>query len=148
MKKLFIILLLALGTSTVQGQEIYDYLLDKSEQVINNPESKDMELKIAQFKFTAMRYFRKNIILQEGSISSTWLDEQALALNEFVTNYLLELTKNSHATEKVRMDIVMILYGMILMQCFTHTLWAHLSARVMTSLLCSRPVTAMAVAMR
>ena len=50
MKKLFIILLLALGTSTVQGQEIYDYLLDKSEQVINNPESKDMELKIAQFK--------------------------------------------------------------------------------------------------
>lgn len=107
MKKLFIILLLALGTSTVQGQEIYDYLLDKSEQVINNPESKDMELKIAQFKFTAMRYFRKNIILQEGSISSTWLDEQALALNEFVTNYLFELAKNSHATEKVRMDIVM-----------------------------------------
>lgn len=62
---------------------------------------------MAQFKATAMRYFRKNIILQEGSISSQWLDEQALALNEFVTNYPVELSQNSNATDKARKAIVM-----------------------------------------
>lgn len=99
--------LLMMGTCTMQAQEVYDYLLDKSEQIIDNPQSKDFDLKIAQFKVTAMRYFRKHIIQQEGSISSIWLDEQALALNEFVTNYLIELAKNSHATEKTRMKIVL-----------------------------------------
>jgi hypothetical protein len=90
MKKFFIIALLLIATANINAQEIYDYLLDKSEQVINNPRSNDFELKVAQFKATAMRYFRKNIIKQEGSVSSTWLDEQALALNEFVTNFLVE----------------------------------------------------------
>lgn len=107
MKKLIIMTLLIMGTCTMQAQEVYDYLLDKSEQIIDNPQSKDFDLKIAQFKVTAMRYFRKHIIQQEGSISSIWLDEQALALNEFVTNYLIELAKNSHATEKTRMKIVL-----------------------------------------
>jgi hypothetical protein len=107
MKKLIIMTLLMMGTCTMQAQEVYDYLLDKSEQIIDNPQSKDFDLKIAQFKVTAMRYFRKHIIQQEGSISSIWLDEQALALNEFVTNYLIELAKNSHATEKTRMKIVL-----------------------------------------
>ena len=80
MKKLFVIaLLLTATTANINAQEIYDYLLDKSEQVINNPQSNNFDLKVAQFKATAMRYFRKNIIIQEGSISSTWLDEQALA---------------------------------------------------------------------
>ena len=83
--------MMLLATGTMKAQEVYDYLLDKSEQVINDPESKEFDLKVAQFKATAMRYFRKNIIKQEGSISSQWLDEQALALNEFVTNYLMEL---------------------------------------------------------
>lgn len=107
MKKLIIMTLMMMGTCTMQAQEVYDYLLDKSEQIIDNPQSKDFDLKIAQFKVTAMRYFRKHIIQQEGSISSIWLDEQALALNEFVTNYLIELAKNSHATEKTRMKIVL-----------------------------------------
>lgn len=107
MKKLCIIALMLFAGSTMKAQEVYDYLLDKSEQVINNPESKEFDLKVAQFKSTAMRYFRKNIILQEGSISSQWLDEQALALNEFVTNYLMELSANSHTESKTRKAIVM-----------------------------------------
>lgn len=107
MKKLAVIALMMLATGSANAQEVYDYLLDKSEQVIDNPESQEFELKVAQFKATAMRYFRKNIILQEGSISSQWLDEQALALNEFVTNYLVELSQNSNATDKVRKAIVM-----------------------------------------
>jgi hypothetical protein len=110
MKKsiLFAVIMLAVtSVQEIKAQEVYDYLLDKAELVINDPNSKDFDLKVAQFKFTAMRYFRKNIILQEGSISSTWLDEQALALNEFVTNYFIELAKNSHASEKNRMQIIM-----------------------------------------
>ena len=65
------------------------------------------DLKIAQFKATAMRYFRKKIILQEGSVSSTWLDKQALALNEFVTNYLVELSQNSNGSNEIRKNIIM-----------------------------------------
>ena len=108
MKKFFVIaLLLTATTANINAQEIYDYLLDKSEQVINNPQSNKFDLKVAQFKATAMRYFRKNIIIQEGSISSTWLDEQALALNEFVTNYLVELSQSSNASEETRKKIVM-----------------------------------------
>ena len=107
MKKLFIIALLLIATANINAQEIYDYLLDKSEQVINNPRSNDFELKVAQFKATAMRYFRKNIIKQEGSVSSTWLDEQALALNEFVTNFLVELSQNSNGTNETRKKIIM-----------------------------------------
>lgn len=108
MKKIIILALLFTATATnIKAQEIYDYLLDKSELVLNNPQSKDFDLKVAQFKVTAMRYFRKNIILQEGSVSSTWLDEQALALNEFVTNYLIELSQNSNASDATRKKIIM-----------------------------------------
>lgn len=107
MKKLSIIVMMLLATGSMKAQEVYDYLLDKSEQVINNPESQEFDLKVAQFKATAMRYFRKHIIQQEGSISSQWLDEQALALNEFVTNYLMELSKNSHTEGKARKAIIM-----------------------------------------
>lgn len=108
MERLFIFaLLMTAATANIKAQEIYDYLLDKSELVINNPESKDFDLKIAQFKTTAMRYFRKKIILQEGSVSSTWLDEQALALNEFVTNYLVELSQNSNGSNEIRKKIIM-----------------------------------------
>ncbi len=107
MKKLTLIAMMLLATSAMQAQEVYDYLLDKAEQVINDPKSTDFDLKVSQFKATAMRYFRKNIIEQEGSISAQWLDEQALALNEFVTNYLIELAQNSHAEDKVRKDIIM-----------------------------------------
>lgn len=108
MKKLLIIaIFMATAVGNAKAQEIFDYLLDKSEQVINNPESDEFDQKVAQFKFTAMRYFRKNIIQQEGSVSSGWLDEQALALNEFVTNYLMELSQNSNADEKARKAIVL-----------------------------------------
>ncbi|MDE5560623.1 MAG: hypothetical protein K2J00_02285 [Bacteroidaceae bacterium] len=108
MKKIFIIaIFMATAAGSAQAQEIFDYLLDKNELVINDAESSDFDLKVAQFKFTAMRYFRKNIIQQEGSISSAWLDEQALALNEFVTNYLMELSQNSNADEKTRKAIVL-----------------------------------------
>ncbi len=107
MKKLAIIAMMLLATGSMKAQEVYDYLLDKSEQVINNPNSKEFDLKIAQFKATAMRYFRRNIIQQEGSISAQWLDEQALALEMFVTNYLQELSKNSHTEAKTRKSIVM-----------------------------------------
>jgi hypothetical protein len=108
MKKIFVIAMLLTATITkISAQEIYDYLLDKSEQVIDNPESKDFDLKVAQFKVTAMRYFRKNIILQEGSVSSTWLDEQALALNEFVTSYFVELSQNGNSSDETRKKIIM-----------------------------------------
>ncbi len=107
MKKLAIIAMMLLATGTMKAQEVYDYLLDKSEQVINDPNSNEFNLKVAQFKATAMRYFRKNIIQQEGSISAQWLDEQALALEMFVTNYLQELSKNSHVEAKTRKAIIM-----------------------------------------
>jgi hypothetical protein len=46
MKKIFVIAMLLTATITqISAQEIYDYLLDKSEQVIDNPESKDFDLK-------------------------------------------------------------------------------------------------------
>ena len=47
------VMLLAISASTAQAQEIYDYLLDKADQVVNDPASKEIELKIAQFKSTA-----------------------------------------------------------------------------------------------
>lgn len=106
MKHFLLVAFLLLATN-VSAQEVYDYLLDKAELVINDPKSNDFDLKVAQFKSTAMRYFRKNIIQQEGSISTVWLDEQALALNEFVTNYLMELSQNSNASESKRKKIIM-----------------------------------------
>lgn len=107
MKRIIIMAIMVTLTSAVKAQEVYDYLLDKAELVVNNPESSEFDLKVAQFKCTAMRYFRKHIILKQGSVSSTWLDEQAVALNEFVTNYLIELSQNSIAGAETRKKIVM-----------------------------------------
>lgn len=107
MKKLGIIAMMLFMAGAMKAQDVYDYLLDKSEQVINDPASQEFDLKVAQFKAAAMRYFRKNIIQQEGGISGQWLDEQALALNEFVTDYLMELSQNSGAENKARKAIIM-----------------------------------------
>lgn len=108
MKKTFLLAFFLIMISTqIKAQEVYDYLLDKSELVINNTQSNAFDRKVAEFKIAAMSYFRKNIILRDGAVSSTWLDEQALALNEFVTNYLMELSQNSGAKENDRKKIIM-----------------------------------------
>lgn len=108
MKKIiFLALFFIIASAQIKAQEVYDYLLDKSELVINNTQSNTFDRKIAEFKIAAMTYFRKNIILRDGAVSSVWLDEQALALNEFVTNYLMELSLKSGAKDNERKKIIM-----------------------------------------
>lgn len=106
MKKLILLLLLIPVCNNMQAQEVYDYLLDKQEQTLNNVRATDFELKVAQFQYTAMRYFRKNGIQIYGKVTDVWLDTQALSLSQFLTYFFQQIRLSSTGPKEVREKIL------------------------------------------
>jgi hypothetical protein len=53
-KKILSLLFLLLSASALQAQEVYNFVLESAQRIINNPASGDTQVSIAQFKNTAL----------------------------------------------------------------------------------------------
>ena len=104
MKKLILLALLAIAT-TAQGQEAYNELRQKAKTTISNPNSNAVVKQISQFKLDALNYMAMKMREVMPDSSATFLDKQAIAMDNFVNFYiekLIESTKQPNV-EQVKM---------------------------------------------
>ena len=104
MKKLILLALLTIAT-TAQGQEAYNELRQKAKTTISNPNANAVVKQISQFKLDALNYMAMKMREVMPDSSATFLDKQAIAMDNFVNFYiekLIESTKQPNV-EQVKM---------------------------------------------
>lgn len=104
MKKVILLALLAIAT-TAQGQEAYNELRQKAKTTISNPNANAVVKQISQFKLDALNYMAMKMREVMPDSSATFLDKQAIAMDNFVNFYiekLIESTKQPNV-EQVKM---------------------------------------------
>lgn len=103
MKKVKFILLALLfigAAGSAKAQDVFNIVLQKAEGIVNNPKTTDFDLKVNQFKVTALRYIPTKGIKLNGSVSTDFMDIQAYYLNVFITDYFTALKKTPAADRK------------------------------------------------
>lgn len=111
MKKLILFALLAITTSA-QAQEAYNELRQKAKAIVSDPQTNTVVKQISQFKLDALNYMAIKMQETMPDSSVTFLDKQAIAMDNFVNFYvekLIESTKQPNAQQvkmiKMFMDV-------------------------------------------
>ena len=104
MKKLILLALLAIAT-TAQGQEAYNELRQKAKTTISNPNANAVVKQISQFKLDALNYMAMKMREVMPDSSATFLDKQAIAMDNFVNFYIEKLSESTKQpnVEQVKM---------------------------------------------
>lgn len=103
MKKILFIICLILGASNLQAQEVYNAVVEQAQKVVlssSNPESPTV--RIAQFKYSAMRYLYNKMMQEKGEADIATLDYQAYNMSVFITAMFGELKKEAFDNGKKR----------------------------------------------
>ncbi|MCF0198711.1 MAG: hypothetical protein HUK02_05220 [Bacteroidaceae bacterium] len=93
MKKLLLLVLLTIVTSAsqLQAQEVFQSIVDNAKLVLDDPNADPFLKNVSTFKFKAMQYMCTTIIRLEGSADGKFLDQQAAAMNDFITHYFSDM---------------------------------------------------------
>ena len=109
LKKIFTLMIVVLSASTLQAQEIYNFVLESAQRTINNCSSSDTQVSIAQFKNTALVYLKSQAFAQQEEVSEDFLNTQAYYMSEFVTLFFSEVVEVQKKGKKV-MEKTMLLF--------------------------------------
>jgi hypothetical protein len=101
MKKVILFALLAIATS-MQAQEAYNELRQKAKSTVADPKTNAVVKQISQFKLDALNYMaiKMQEVMPDSSV--TFLDKQAIAMDNFVNFYvekLIESTKKPNVQQ-------------------------------------------------
>ena len=94
MKKVIILALLAIATS-MQAQEAYNELRQKAKTTVNDPKTNAVVKQISQFKLDALNYMAIKMQEEMPDSSATFLDKQAIAMDNFVNFYVEKLIEST-----------------------------------------------------
>ena len=94
MKKWILFALLAIAT-TAQGQEAYNQLRQKAKATVSDPKANSVVKQISQFKLDALNYMaiKMREVMPDSSV--TFLDKQAVAMDNFVNFYVEKLIEST-----------------------------------------------------
>ena len=101
MKKVILFALLAIATS-MQAQEAYNELRQKAKATVADPKTNAVVKQISQFKLDALNYMAIKMQEEMPDSSATFLDKQAIAMDNFVNFYvekLIESTKKPNVQQ-------------------------------------------------
>ena len=101
MRKVILFALLAIATS-MQAQEAYNELRQKVKTTVNDPKTNAVVKQISQFKLDALNYMAIKMQEEMPDSSATFLDKQAIAMDNFVNFYvekLIESTKKPNVQQ-------------------------------------------------
>ena len=94
MKKVILLALLAIATS-MQAQEAYNELRQKAKTTVNDPKTNAVVKQISQFKLDALNYMAIKMQEEMPDSSATFLDKQAIAMDNFVNFYVEKLIEST-----------------------------------------------------
>lgn len=99
-KFMLLAIMLMGAASSVKAQEVFNIVLHKAENVVNNPHANEFDLKVNQYKVTALRYIATTGIKINGKVQEEFLNMQAYALNVFLQKYMTAITKTPKESRK------------------------------------------------
>ena len=94
MKKVILFALLAIATS-MQAQEAYNELRQKAKTTVNDPKTNAVVKQSSQFKLDALNYMAIKMQEEMPDSSATFLDKQAIAMDNFVNFYVEKLIEST-----------------------------------------------------
>ena len=104
MKKIiYLSLLLCFLPLKMSAQEVYNYLLDATTNTVNNPTSTYTQVRIAQFKRTALVYLKRKAFEQMPEVTEDFINKQAYYMSEYVALFFDELLKGKKDDDNKRM---------------------------------------------
>lgn len=96
MKRILFSLALALAAlQPLDAQQVYEMVLASATQTVNNPTSNFTQVRLAQFKKTALTYMRQQAESADTAVKYSVLDYQAFYLNQFITSFLRQVIRYS-----------------------------------------------------
>lgn len=105
--KILLAAVMTMGVSEAHSQEVFKYLKQKNEDVINDPKSSEFDLKVSQYKLTCLQYIVTAGVKLNGKTTTEIMDNQALNMNIFLTNYMSDIQKMTNKTEAERKECIM-----------------------------------------
>lgn len=103
------VLALTLAMSLPAGaQNVYNKIKQNVENILTDDTSNSVVIQINRFKKDALDYMLIKMREQMPDTTVTVLDEQALALNEFMAAYVSTLTRLHNADEKVQVKVLQL----------------------------------------
>lgn len=107
MKKVLTAAMLLAATSlTASAQSLYKTVLDKATAIVNNPASSEEQTQIAQFKVTCLNYIASQVVKRGTQVDSYFYDSQAVNLQSFITDYLVNLENTRQLSPTKRSEVI------------------------------------------
>ena len=104
MKKILIVLMLFIGMNA-QAQDVYNELRQKNKELIENPQTNELVRHISQFKLDALKYLAIKMKEEMPDSSVIFLDQQALAMNQYVTFYIKKLVEFNEMPQALQTEM-------------------------------------------
>ncbi len=93
MKKVIMALMLSMALcQTAFSQDLFNQVVNKAQSTMDDPQSTSFQKNVAKFKYKSMEYTCKMAIKRNGGqVEADFLNQQAVAMNDFITNYFKDL---------------------------------------------------------
>lgn len=92
MKRFVMLVVLSCCLMPGFSQEIFNRLYTSASEVLNNPESNEAKTKLNYFFLTELNYLRSTAEQRLPEVTTTFLDNQAYYLSEFVTSFFKDVS--------------------------------------------------------
>lgn len=107
MKKIIMAVALTLVTSApIYAQRIYNEIKNTVQTALDDDTTNSVIRNICQFKMDALNYMLIKMREEMPDSSTTLLDEQALALNQYINTYTKFLTNIHSKTEQEQVEVL------------------------------------------
>ncbi len=107
MKKILLFLVMLTSFSmSMNAQEVFNSIKSKANEVVNDPLANPIVKKISQFKLDALDYLVIKMKEQMPDSTVTFLDKEALAMNNFITLYTQSILDNRNQPGAYQVKII------------------------------------------
>ena len=93
---------LLLAPNTMKAQEVYNMVLENATQTVNSPSKSFTQVKIAQFKSTALIYLKRKSFENSKEVKEEFLNTQAYYLSEFIFLFFTQILKDHKLSDEER----------------------------------------------
>ena len=105
MRKTVLLLLLAMALN-MQAQQAYTELRTKARTTLDNKNANTLVKQISQFKLDALNYLAIKMQEEMPDSSVTYLDQQAIAMDNFVNFYVEQLIASTKEPDAMQVKMI------------------------------------------
>lgn len=108
MRKIFVTIMIMLWTTLTDGkaQNIYNEIKNNAFESVKNETSNTLVKQISQFKLDALDYLLLKMREQMPDSTTSFLDKQAYAMNNFVNYYIQNILETRNQPQAIQIKVM------------------------------------------